>query len=188
MKTRILILLETATTALASIGQENIVNNGGFEQGHRGWDYTYNWAVWSGFPNAPDGRNWGEVYGTLFQDLTTTPGQQYHLRFALAGNRNVPDLATIGVFWGGNNIGAVSWNPSGHTDIGSLGWVWSEFDVTATTTTTRLTFANPYVGDGSGRIGFLDAISVVAVPEPSGLLPLALGSLVLLKRHRRSGA
>ena len=166
-----------------NVGQGNIVENGGFEQGDAGWGWTYNYGVWFGFPDAAEGGNFGEVDGTIYQDLAMTPGQQYQLQFALAGNSNISSSEVVNVLWGGNGIGNASWNPAGH-NINSMGWVWSDFDVTASSFTTRLTFANPYVGDGSGRIDLVDAISVVAIPEPSRLLLLGLGWLALSKRQR----
>ena len=196
MKTKIatLLVLGVALTALElsaqrviytmdDVVQGNIVQNGGFEQGYAGWGWTYNFGVWYGFPDAAEGRNWGEVDGTIYQDLATIPGQQYQLQFALAGNLNISSSAVVNVLWGGNGIGSVSWNPAGH-NINNMGWVWSDFDVTASSFTTRLTFANPYVGDGSGRIDLVDAISVVAIPEPSSLLLFGVGWLALLKRKR----
>jgi hypothetical protein len=101
----------------------------------------------------------------MYQDLATTPGQIYHLRFALAGNFNISVPTIADVLWGGVNIGSVTWNPAGHT-INNLGWVWGDFDVTALSSSTRLTFSDPFVGDGS-RILRVDAVSVQAVPDAS---------------------
>jgi hypothetical protein len=189
---RILVAVLLATASFQSLKAipVNLVQNGSFEQGLTGWGYTYNWGVWLGFPGAPDGRNWGEVDGTIYQTLSTAPGQQYDLRFALAGNANISALMVMNVLWGGSQVGTLSWNPAGH-NINNLGWIWADFTVTATSPTTLLTFQDPYVGDGSGRVDFIDAISVTAVPECSSTLFLLMTSLVAIKammiltRHRK---
>ncbi len=174
------VLLATASFQPLKAMPINLVQNGGFEQGLTGWGYTYNFGVWLGFPGAPDGSNWGEVDGTLYQTLSTMPGQQYDLRFALAGNANISALTVMNVFLGGSLVGTLSWNPAGH-NINNLGWIWGDFTVTATDPTTLLTFQNPYVGDGSGRVDLIDAISVTAVPECSSTLFLLMTSLLGIK-------
>lgn len=163
----------------------NLVVNGSFEQGFTGWGYTYNFGVGFGFPSTADGANFGEVYGTIYQDLPTIPGQQYHLRFALAGNFNISDLTLLNVRWDGPQVGSATWNPAGH-NINDLGWVWTDLDLIAGDSSTRLTFENPYVGDSSGRIPRLDAITVMAVPEPSMAALIGVGAgVALLRRGRR---
>ena len=161
----------------------NIVSNGGFEQGGTGWGWTYNFGVSSGFPSAAEGRNWGEVYGTIYQDLSTLPEQLYHLHFALAGNFNITNLAVVNVLWDGASLGSVSWNPAGH-NINNLGWLAVDIDAIAGDSSTRLTFSDPYIGDGSGRIDRIDAISVMAVPEPSSLALVGLIGLAVFKNRR----
>ena len=148
--------------------QSNLVKNGGFENGLIGWGWTYNVALFS-FSDPEGGDNYVGVYGTLYQDLNTTPGQQYDVRFAMAGNFNLPQTAELDVQWG-----SLTWNPAGHS-IYNLGWVWGDFDVTATSLTTRLTFKNPNVG--TQNIPLLDAVQVVAVPEPSSLWLISVGIL-----------
>ena len=172
----------------------NQVQNGSFENGWQNgpidWSWTYNVALVLGVPNAADGADYAQVYGTLFQTLQTTPGQEYQLQFALSGNFSISSPTVIDVLWNGINIGAVSWNPAGH-NVNNLGWVWSDFDVTATTSTSLLTFANPYVGDGSQRIPNLDAVSVYAlsVPDKSATVwLLGSGMLGILIAKRWLGA
>ncbi len=163
-------------------GAANIVFNGGFEQGGAGWGWTYNLGIASGFPDAAEGGNWADVYGTIYQDLPTLPGQRYHMQFALAGNFNISTPTVVNVLWDGVRVGNATWNPAGH-NINNMGWVWSDFDLVAVDPSTRLTFDNPYVGDGSGRIARIDAISVTVVPEPSGLLFFGLVGLAASKRR-----
>jgi hypothetical protein len=158
--------------------QVNLVSNGGFEGGYnngpRGWGWTYNVTLWSGFPGAAEGGCYAGVDGTLYQDLHTTPGQAYELRFAMAGNFNQGQVAELDIQWGSLTLGSLTWNPAGHS-INNLGWVWGDFEVTATASTTRLTFENPNVG--TQNIPLLDAVQVIAVPEPSSLGLVSLGIL-----------
>ena len=150
----------------SSVAVPNLVQNGSFESGDVGWGWTYNFGIAYGFPGAAAGGNFAEVYGTIYQTLATTPGQTYDVRFALAGNFNIASLTTADIVWGNQDLGTVSWNPSGH-NVNNFGWIWADFHVTAISSSTLFTIANPYVGDGSGRIARVDAVSVTAVPDAS---------------------
>lgn len=178
-----------STPSSKAIPYVNLVNNGSFESGDVGWGYTYNWGVGSGF-SAADGGNFAEVYGTIFQTISTVPGTQYDFRVALAGNLNISQSQTINVDWGNTTLGSVTWSPAGHT-IGNLGWVYGDFHVFATSPNTVITIENPYVGDGSGRIARVDAISVSAVPDTSIYLTPAFGFVLaglfwMKMRNRRT--
>jgi len=181
-------MMMTAQTLLAQGGlytlpPGNLVQNGGFEQGLTVWGWTYNFAVVLGVPNAAEGSNYGQVYGTIYQTLATVPGQEYQLTFATSGNLNISSVQVDNALWGNSQVASASWNPAGHS-VNDLGWVWTTVDVTASSSSTLLTFSNPYVGDGSQRIPSIDAVSVVAVPEPSSALLLGLGGLALMLRRR----
>ena len=193
MKTAIMVLIAVTAATLELLGQQphftlpsgSIVVDGGFEQGGLDWGWTYNIGIAWNFPDAAEGHNYCIAYGTIFQDLPTTAGQEYHLQFALAGNFNTGSPAVVNVLWGDNNIGSASWNPGGHS-VNDLGWVWSDFYVTASSSTTLLTFSDPFVGDGSQRVDLLDAISVVPVPEPSLLPLIGFGVLAMFTWGRRT--
>jgi hypothetical protein len=164
--------------------QQNIVQNGDFTS-LSVWGWTYNFAVAEGYQNAAVGNSYGQVFGTLFQSLPTTPGQTYQLQFAMAGNLNFPDSAVLDVLWGGASVGSISWSPAGNNRQ-NLGWVWTDFYVTALTSSTELAFDNPNVG--TENIPFLDAVTVEPVPEPSAasLLLLGSGALLYFARFRRA--
>jgi len=169
--------------------QQNIVQNGSFDVGWENnsiidWGYTYNEGLDEGCPDADADGCYAEVYGTLFQDLQTVPGQTYQLQFALSGI-SVP--STLDVLWGGESIGSVSWSPAGH-NADNMGWVWFDFDVTASSSSTQLAFDNPFLADGSGRIPDLDAVTVEAVPEPESLWLLGFGLLAIFARGQCSVA
>src|SRR4051794_39456020 len=108
--------------SLKGIPYVNLVNNGSFESGDTGWGYTYNFGVGYGFPDAADGGNFADVFGNIFQTISTVPGTQYDFRFALAGNLNIIQSQTINALSGNTTLGSVTWNPAGHT-INNLGWV-----------------------------------------------------------------
>jgi hypothetical protein len=202
MKT-FLAILTASVISIASIQSSkaipyvNLVNNGSFENaftgwGSTGWGWTYNFGLDFGFPGAADGGNFAEAYGDLFQTIATVPGTQYDFRFALSGNFNISQPQTINILWGGTTIGSVSWSPAGH-NVNNLGWVWGDFHVYATSSSTVITLSNPYVGDGSGRIAKIDAVSVAAIPDTSVYLTPTFALVVFglfwakKRNHRRAG-
>lgn len=144
--------------------EPNIVQNGSFEGGFPGWsgDLGVDMAV----PFAADGSSLARVNSFIYQDLITMPGQTYHLRFAMAGNPNWPDLITLNTSWNGSLVATTTWNPVGHSYQTSLGWIFSDINVQASASVTRLMFQSP---TPPSQTPFLDAVSVTAlpVPEPS---------------------
>jgi hypothetical protein len=195
MKTRAAVLYSSVRSATGLLilciaawsvqGQGNLLRNGSFEEGWSngpiGWGWTYNVGQASGFSGAADGRNWADVFGTLYQDLPTEPGQLYRLSFAMAGNFNIAELTVMNVLWGGSMVGTFTWNPAGR-DINNLGWVYGDIEAVASASNTRLTFENPFVG--TQTIIRLDAVEVTLVPEPSGFILFTLGALGLLVVRR----
>jgi hypothetical protein len=91
--------------------QSNIVENGSFETvlfmpfQIPPWTWTSTTgALMTGWIGAGDGVNYMLLGGTVYQDLVTVSGQQYRLRFAMAGNWNAEDLIWTDVFWGDTRI------------------------------------------------------------------------------------
>src|SRR5262249_25880980 len=139
----------------------NLVKNGGFEQPPvgpannndclRGHDDLPGWRIEAGNgdgckkPWQPSeggqipGLN-GDTRGVIFQDIATTPGRWYRVRFALAGN---PDggagKRTMEVQWGSKLLASVSVDSTGHT-MGDLGWEYHEYRVQAQKDSTELGF------------------------------------------------
>ncbi len=96
--------------------------------------------------------------GEIYQDLATTPGQTYRLRFALAGNpESDQGLKTIQIWWGESQVAALEFNTSGRANT-DMGWEFHEYLVTATSATTRLTFKST-AGTPDGPM--VDAVAVV---------------------------
>jgi hypothetical protein len=175
----------------------NLVYNGSFENftgdwNSFGWGWTVNLALAAGMQDAADGRDYCDIYGTLFQTISTVPGTEYDFRFAVSGNFNISQSQMLNVLWGGTAVGTVTWSPDGH-GIYNQGWVWADFHVLATTPTTVIKFQNPYAGDGSYRTPSIDAISVSAVPDTSAYLTPTFALVVFglfwakKRNHRQAG-
>jgi hypothetical protein len=138
----------------------------------------------------------------LYQDIATTPGQQYQVSFWIQhshvtnpgsdvwfkadfGGVEMLDLVGgvnffEGVGPGGGNVTGLDANI-----LGSDNWRYMTnytYTVTATDANTRLLFAGYNNNDDYWH---LDDISVVAAPEPVTAALLALGGLALLRRKRK---
>jgi hypothetical protein len=167
-------LLIAGSLCLSSSGIPiNLVQNGSFESlSLSPWTQS-GVGLWMGFGGAADGANFAGIDGYLYQDLVTTPGQTYDLRFAMAGNINWPGLITMDTLWGGSVVDVTTWNPAGH-NMNNLGWIYSDVTLVASSSLTRLEFLNPgQVNQGP----FLDAVSVTAVPDGSFTLFLMMISM-----------
>ena len=104
----------------------------------------------------------GFVAGTIYQDLTTTPGQSYRLSFAMAGNTaDKPAVKRMQVWWGSTLVGTPSFNTAGKS-AENMGWVPVEYVVDATSSTTRLKFVSL---EGSKEGPALDNVVVTSCPR-----------------------
>ena len=164
-----LVILSATGYAQGSIG--NIVVNGSFEDLA---DFTF--APWIGggifVVNEPgraaSGGNFAQPGNDLWQDMTTTPGTVYQLRFAFGGN-NARQLnrEPMTVRWGNTDVATFPIEPVANPE-----WNYYTYTVEATAPTTRLRFVTtgfPYIDD----------VSVVLIPEPKPSHFLALGILCL---------
>jgi choice-of-anchor C domain-containing protein len=137
----------------------NVVTNGDFEVPNAGSSFvTYRagqtfggWVVESGSVDHV-GRLWqaangnqsvdlsGEGAGAIYQDLPTIPGQTYLLRFAMAGNpEGGPAIKRIEIWWDTTLVDTLSFDTTGRSKS-SMGWVYHEYTVVATTNVTHLRF------------------------------------------------
>lgn len=89
----------------------------------------------------------GQSSGTISQGLETVPGADYRLRFSFAGNPDpgcedpaVP-IKRMKVFWDGDSLGSFEFDTTGQT-FDDMGWEPISIPVTASTTTTSLSFAS----------------------------------------------
>lgn len=177
-----------AILAFASTSNANLIVNGDFEdpvvkQGTWAWYTSSNVDGW-------DGSNveiWGQGFGTIgayegnqhaelnahpspdsefsiFQTFKTQAGQQYSLSFAYGARVNDDEAFSV-------SAGDLNMLIDNH-EVNE----WSLFDdiFTAQSDTTTLRFTS--VTPTTATLGnFLDAVSVVSVPEPGSLTLLGLG-------------
>jgi choice-of-anchor C domain-containing protein len=193
---------------------QNLVTNGSFEVGvnpglfHQvnagdtditGWHVTngsvdYIGTLWV----AQDGERSidmsGSVAGTMAQQtIATTIGQEYLVSFWMAGNpEGPPVIKTLDVSFGGGPM-SFTFDTTGR-DKNNMGWALKSFLITATGTSTDLTFQSTTGGLYGPAI---DNISVIAtdsnvVPEVGGLVNMAaalmgpgLGLLAMRRRARK---
>ena len=104
----------------------------------------------------------GRSAGTIYQNLATTPGEAYILRFAMAGNPACrTTVRQMSVWWGDTRVDTLTFDTA-ETDEQDMGWVDYEFPVVASEDTTRLRF----VSNTGGSCGpALDDVSVSPAPE-----------------------
>jgi hypothetical protein len=100
---------------------------------------------------APDGRNYVTTWtGNFYQDIPTTPGEQYRLRFVYAPAALNQDALIVKL--GGSEVGRVA--------AAAGGWQTADFVVTATAATSRLEFTGTGIGSS------MDQISLVPLNDP----------------------
>jgi choice-of-anchor C domain-containing protein len=135
----------------------------------------------------------GDQQGGLYQDLTTTPSQAYVLRFAYAGNfYGSPTVKTFTVTFGGTSF-ALSFDTTNSSQH-SMGWIYAQYNVTASATTTRLEFDSTTMnvphGPAIDDVSVIPALGTAVAETPLTLLlaPIgaATGGLTWMVSRRRS--
>src|SRR6266704_482781 len=168
MKTTLWVVLAMLNLQLNA---QNIVSNGSFESfsnGITGWSSTEGWYWAGGYPNAANGQAYVLLTGNVFQDLSTTPGQVYRLRYAVAGNPSQSINPTLQIYWAGNLVASTLFDTFGHSNE-NLGWLYVTNTVLATVSTTRFWFASARYP--SGPEPYLDDVSAVPVnDQPSACI------------------
>lgn len=185
-----LVLVTILAWAFHGRATADYVVNGGFESGDfAGWTQSGNTGFTSVSSTAAFTGNFGAVFGPvgsmgfIAQTITTTPGAQYDLSFALASDGNVPNEALV--TFGGTTV-------FDQTNIPLGPYASFHFTVTASSASSVLQFG--FQNDP----GFLqlDNVSLVAhssvkgVPEPGSLALASLGLIGLAltrSRQRRQG-
>ncbi len=155
------VLVAVCVNALA---QQNLVVNGGFEDPQdflAGWNWASDVGGLLVSDTAAEGQNFSMISGILCQDLATSPGQVYQLRYAMAGHPYWQGPTTLQIYWGGTPVASSTFDTTGHSNE-NLGWAYITNYVQATASNTRLGFN--HVGQG---IPYLDAVSVIATDLPA---------------------
>lgn len=183
MKTRKLaVLLVSAFPALFNASATlyvpsppgNIVQNGSFlNYDFSNWNWNNN-ATIAGNPNAPNGIF--AVPTDIYQDLSTTVGQQYSLTFYMAADLYFNPSVTVNVGLNGQTLASITTPPytynSGLNRFSQMQWQDYTYQFTATQSSTRLEFNDVTTYDFG-----LAAVSVVPLPEPSEMTLLCVGLL-----------
>ncbi len=159
----------------------NIVVNGGFESGMRGWLGTYGYLdpMEMGRPvPALEGIRTGAVIDLgsssvgqpMWQILPTMAGAKYEFRFSLLSGYGLigqfpgNSPAPVNVYWGGELFGEGSHYLGVFRNSSTTTWQSYSFEVTAASNSTIIQFVD--YTDMHWQL--IDAVSVVAVPEPNG--------------------
>lgn len=196
-------LLALALLAPAGAARADMIVNGGFEapvianpsfstfQAIPGWTTAFGPGIEvqnhvAGSPFA--GNQFVELDSSansgMYQDLATVAGQAYRLSFAYSPRPGVAANSTgIDVLWGGSTVSSLALNGVGLSDTA---WQVYTLDLTATSSLTRLQFNATGLSDSLG--GYIDNVSVNAVPEPSSLALcglFGLGGLIVRARRRK---
>ncbi len=158
----------------------NLVTNGSFEEPvvESGFNTYYagqtfgGWTVESGSVDlttdwaAADGRQAlelsGDDAGTIYQDLATQSGTGYQLDFSLAGDPDIPNMMQMEVWWGTTLVDTLTFDTTGRSRQ-DMGWGRHSYTVTASDSTTRLTFKSLTAGIWGPA---LDAVFVTPYTPP----------------------
>lgn len=105
--------------------------------------------------------------GSISQDIPTLPGQRYELSFAFAGNPawsdTAPLVVTMRFLWRGTVVDTLSFDTAGHSGT-SMGWTYFDYQLTAATDLTQLTFSSLTASYNRGPA--IDDVKLVAIPIP----------------------
>ena len=84
----------------------------------------------------------GDVRPWIWQEIKTTPGRMYVLKFALSGNPDgAPKDKKIEIWWNDDLLDTVTFGVES-TDRQNMGWKYITYNVTAQTDTGRLRFSS----------------------------------------------
>jgi len=172
-----------------------VLNPRGFDLLAGGSSQLTGWTVVGGHPNrAVDyvGHYWMPESGSdslalsgaggsgVSQTFSTIVGEKYDVKFYISGapNPTVHPIKTIAVTAGSAPTMDYNFNASNNS-LTNMGWQVENYDFTATSTSTTLSFVNdPERGAGPAGQPYrlaLDNVSVTAVPEPATWAMMILG-------------
>lgn len=194
-----LALLIAGTVCLQSSAQ-NLILNGNFDLNPTFNDWNLNGtsvylssASGVQFVNGDGGAVGLDWQSTLSQAVPTVAGQQYILSFYMAdwaSGGSVPNnVVELTPSFGAVSLGTDTFNGAGNT-YQNMGWEQFDYTVTATSSSTTLSFENPGVSGVNGQWAMLDEVDLTLAPEPSEASLLALSALFFVSFRfvqKRSG-
>lgn len=172
-------------TATCPAAGSNLIANGSFEcpsiwqqnsvvEYDAGSTAITGWTVSSGSVDLVGSSYWtaqdgnqsidlaGSSSGALSQTVLTTSGDKYTLSWYMAANLNCGQaIKTMNVSWNGASVATPTFDGTGHTST-SMGWTQGSIVVTATASTSTVTFADA-TPDDSQCGAALDDVSLVPV-------------------------
>jgi hypothetical protein len=162
-----------------ALAQANIILDPGFESCSANFTVPPNWNDTDVNIAFCDGNKHSGTFdadfigspGTLSQDIATTIGDTYDFQFWL---KSPAASGTFSASFGSNQVFS--------TTTGTGSYIFEDFTVTATSTTTTVSFT----GSANGDVWSLDDISVTDLaPEPSTWLLSSLALAATFLRFRR---
>ena len=133
-----------------------------------------------------DSHTGTDTNSVMYQTIDSlSVGASYELSFwyhARTNNGAANDNG-IEVLWGDSLPGATVLDLEGYSRNSNLGWMNFSLDLVATAETMFLSFGATGLDNTLG--GFIDNVSLTAVPEPGTLALFAIGAAGLLVGRRR---
>ena len=184
--------LATLALAAALPAHANLLINVGFEQTPIAYGSFVTRTATPGWTGAPtieiqnhvagspyEGNQFVELdtdsNSSMYQDFTSVAGTTYKIHFQYSPRPGVSALSNgIQFFWDNSLLAMLAVSGVGLSDT-----AWTGYDLTAVATgsTSRVTFSAFGPSDSLG--GYLDNVSVTAVPEPGTLQIFGLGLVAL---------
>ncbi len=138
----------------------------------------------------------GTQRGAIFQDFATNVGQMYLLSFVYADNPVEGGVSSADILVSDAALStsllsdSVFHSTSTNTPVPDADFGFYSSSFTATGTLTRLAFSSTSASNTPSGGILLDAVSVVAVPEPSSLITMlaGLGMFSFARRRLASGS
>jgi hypothetical protein len=159
----------------------NIVQNGSFQSDSANWsgNAAGYLGLWGSVPN-----DYAALAQDIYQDLPTIPGQAYSISFYAAAD----------LYWGASVSVTAAMNQQTLISFATppyiynnqinrydqMHWQQVTSSFVASANTTRLEFVDSNTYDFG-----LAAVSVIAVPEPTGVALFILGGALMVAAHRR---
>lgn len=192
------LVLASLALGAAVPAQANLLVNGGFEADVIATGTYGIFSMLTGWLGLPDIELQNHVAGTpvegnqyieldstrnsgLFQDFASTSGSHYAIRFDYSPRPGVAATSNgIEFLWNGMVLGTLALNGVGNGDT-----VWSSYDFTgvASGSTSRVEFRAVGTSDSLG--GYIDNVSVAAIPEPMTMSLMFFGAAAVMGLARR---